>query len=131
MNTRLVALPRHRERDDQLVLRLAGELDLDSEDVLAAAVAKALRRGHRWIVLDCSLLTFCDSRGMNALLAAHRHAREADGGVGLAAPAEHVRHVLTLTGMDQALATTASVDACFDRLDPPADAGPRHIGPLN
>ncbi|MFF5125970.1 STAS domain-containing protein [Streptomyces syringium] len=125
MNTRLVALPASREQEEQAVLRLTGELDLDSEAVLAAAMTEVLESGRRWIVLDCSHLAFCDSRGMNALLGAQQRARAAGGGIALAAVGGHVRHVLALTGVDQAIVTAASVDACFDVIVPsPAGTTP-------
>ncbi|MGX8903875.1 STAS domain-containing protein [Streptomyces netropsis] len=125
MNTRLVVLPAGREQEEQAVLRLTGELDLDSEAVLAAAMTEVLDGGRRWIVLDCSQLAFCDSRGMNALLGAQQRARAAGGGIALAAVGGHVRHVLALTGVDQAIITAASVDACFGLISPsPAGTTP-------
>jgi anti-sigma B factor antagonist len=110
VSTRLVVLPAHREQDEQLVLQLTGELDLDSEDTLAAVMSTVLESGHRWIVLDCSGLAFCDSRGMNALLAAQRRAQSAGGAVALAAVGGHVRQMLILAGVDQVIPTTAGVD---------------------
>ncbi|MEU2511569.1 STAS domain-containing protein [Streptomyces syringium] len=125
VNTRLVALPASREQAEQAVLRLTGELDLDSEAVLAAAMTELLESGRRWIVLDCSQLTFCDSRGMNSLLGAQQRARAVGGGIALAAVGGHVGHVLALTGVDQAITTAASVDACFDLIAPsPAGTTP-------
>jgi anti-sigma B factor antagonist len=99
-----------REQDEQVVLELTGELDLDSEGTLAAAVVSVLESGHRWIVLDCSGLAFCDSRGMNALLIAQRRAQAAGGAVALAAVGAQVRQVLTLTGVDQVIPAAAGVD---------------------
>jgi anti-sigma B factor antagonist len=43
---------------------------------------------------------FCDSTGMNVLLAAQRRAREQGGDVQLAGPRPAVRKILQVTGLD-------------------------------
>ncbi|MCW2871577.1 STAS domain-containing protein [Actinacidiphila oryziradicis] len=110
MSTRLVVLPANREQDEQVVLELTGELDLDSEGTLAAVVGAVLESGRPWIVLDCTGLAFCDSRGMNALLTVQRSAQAAGGALVLAAIGGHVRQVLALAGVDQVIPTAAGVD---------------------
>jgi anti-sigma B factor antagonist len=43
---------------------------------------------------------FCDSTGMNVLLAAQRQAREQGGDLQLAGPRPAVRKILQVTGLD-------------------------------
>lgn len=83
-----------------MVLALAGEIDLytaprlQSELTTALATAKSAR-----IVVDMSAVEFCDSTGMNVLLAAHRLASERGGELTLAAPRPAVRKILEVTGL--------------------------------
>jgi len=51
------------------------------------------------IVVDMSAVEFCDSTGMNVLLAAHRLASEKGGNLTLAAPRPPVRKILEVTGL--------------------------------
>jgi anti-anti-sigma factor len=57
------------EQEGTLVLRLSGELDLVSEPMLAAALARADGRPVRIELAD---LAFMDSTGLRALLSAAR-----------------------------------------------------------
>ena len=52
------------------------------------------------VVVDMSGVEFCDSTGMNVLLAAHRRAREQGGDLELAAPRPAVRKILQVTGLE-------------------------------
>lgn len=55
------------------VVRLVGDLDLASADLLLAAVDEALADGAPSLVLDCAKLEFVDPAGLSALVrAAHR-----------------------------------------------------------
>ena len=49
------------EGEGTLRVRLAGELDITNVDALAAAVAPALERGPRRVVIDVRELRFADS----------------------------------------------------------------------
>jgi anti-sigma B factor antagonist len=57
------------EEGDALVLRLSGELDLVSEPMLEAALARA---GQGPVRIDMSQLAFMDSTGLRTLLNAAR-----------------------------------------------------------
>ena len=66
------------------------------------------------VIVDMSGVEFCDSTGMNVLLAAHRKAREQGGDLELAAPRPAIRKILQVTGLE-------SVFTVLD--DPAAVAG--------
>jgi anti-anti-sigma factor len=71
--------------EGHVVLALRGELDLvDAAGV--AAILKALAARDRWIIVDLSGLKFIDVAGVAALSSGRRRARDAGGGLLLAAP---------------------------------------------
>jgi anti-sigma B factor antagonist len=90
-----------RAEGNRTVLTLSGEIDLYTAPRLQAELAAALA-GHEpaWIVVDMSGVEFCDSTGMNVLLAARQHARERGGDLALAAPRAPVRKILQVTGLE-------------------------------
>ena len=82
-------------------MSVAGEIDLYTAPRLHGELATALAgQGPAMIVVDMSQVEFCDSTGMNVLLAAHRRAREGGGDLQLAGPRPAVRKVLQLTGLE-------------------------------
>jgi anti-sigma B factor antagonist len=52
------------------------------------------------VVVDLSGVEFCDSTGMNVLLAAMKRLKEKGGVFELAAPRPAVRRILQVTGLD-------------------------------
>jgi anti-sigma B factor antagonist len=79
---------------------LAGEIDLYTAPRLQSELVAAIGAGHpAQIVVDMSGVEFCDSTGMNVLLAAHRQAHERGGDLALAAPRTAVRKILEVTGL--------------------------------
>ncbi|MBT2529812.1 STAS domain-containing protein [Streptomyces sp. ISL-99] len=91
---RLVITPAVVERD--AVLALTGELDMGGEEPLAEAVEKLIDASYRRVVLDCTGVAFCDSRGFNALLAARQATQDAGGALALAAISERLQSLLAL-----------------------------------
>ena len=60
----------------------------------------ALSRSPARLIVDMSGVDFCDSTGINVLLAAHRQAREHGGELQLAGPGSATRKVLQVTGLE-------------------------------
>jgi anti-sigma B factor antagonist len=90
-----------RPDGDRAVLSLAGEIDLYTAPRLQAELGAALAAGDPpRLVVDMSGVEFCDSTGMNVLLAAHRRASEQGGEFALAAPRPPVRKILQVTGLE-------------------------------
>ena len=82
-------------------MSVAGEIDLYTAPRLHGELATALAGGGPVrIVVDMSKVEFCDSTGMNVLLAAHRLATERGGDLTLAAPRASVRKILEVTGLE-------------------------------
>lgn len=77
-----------------------GELDHHTAELLAQPLDAALDAGTARLVVDCSQLDFCDSTGLNVLLAARLRAEAAGGSVHLAAMRPTVARVFEITGAD-------------------------------
>ena len=71
----------------------AGELDAASASDLTELLRTALRREHDTLTIDLSGITFCDSSGLNALIAA-----PGPRPVQLQSPSPALRRLLELTG---------------------------------
>lgn len=84
-------------------IRVSGEIDAHSVSVVDAALGDADPTSE--VALDLSGVTFIDSSGLRSLVAAHKRAAEAGGGLVLVDPSEPVLRLLSLTGLDQVLAT--------------------------
>jgi anti-sigma B factor antagonist len=93
-------------------MSVAGEIDLYTAPRLQSELMAAINGGHVRLVVDMSGVDFCDSTGINVLLAAHRHARERGGELALARPGSATRKVLQVTGLE----------SVFTVLDDPVEA---------
>ena len=84
-------------------MSVAGEIDLYTAPKLHSELMTALsatRGAPLHLVVDMTGVEFCDSTGMNVLLAAQRRAREAGGDLSLASPRPAIRKVLQVTGLE-------------------------------
>ncbi|MEV0582566.1 STAS domain-containing protein [Nonomuraea sp. NPDC050310] len=98
----------------QVVVRLAGELDVSTAPLLGAVVQDALGEAPKQVVIDVESLTFCDSNGLEALLDARDAAAAAGAGFRLSHVHGTLQRVLDATGLD----------AAFSKLT--QDQGQRH-----
>lgn len=84
-----------------------GEIDLYTVPRLQRELASVLATSEPVrLVVDLSGVDFCDSTGVNVLLAAHRQAREKGGDLELAAPRPAVRKILQVTGLETVFTVT-------------------------
>lgn len=102
--------------DDAPVLRLIGELDAEDAPAVRHLLAEQILTGGGSLVLDLSELTFIDSAGLAALIAAHKGTRSAGTSLVLAQPSAAVRKVLSLTGLNGILRTAPTVEAALEDL---------------
>lgn len=84
-------------------LTLAGELDLDRCRALTDVVQELVVDGYTHLEVNLRRLTFCDSRGLAALLGAAETCRLAGGQLIVTDPMGTVRHVMIITGVDALL----------------------------
>jgi anti-sigma B factor antagonist len=95
------------------VIRLAGQLDIDSAPMLRATVEEMLERSVNRIVVDLGELDFCDSIGLSTFVLAHQSCAEGGGYLRLAAPSPFLLRVLTTVGLRGKLPVYRGVDeAC-------------------
>jgi anti-sigma B factor antagonist len=92
------------------------EIDVTNADGLRSALLKAAAGGPGTLVVDMSLTRFCDSAGMQTLLAAHTAAQAEDREVLLAVPGRTVLRVFAITGMDRVIPIFASLDEALDEV---------------
>lgn len=87
-----------REGDDAVV-RLAGELDINTSPDLQDALAE-LTGAPRRVAVDLADLEFIDSTGLAALLGAHQELGKHGGTLELRHPSTMVIGLVQITGLD-------------------------------
>lgn len=88
-------------------MSVTGEIDLYTAPRLHSRLVAVLAGDEPvYLVIDMSGVDFCDSTGMNVLLAAHRRVRELDGRLELAAPRPAVTKILQVTGLETVFTVT-------------------------
>jgi anti-sigma B factor antagonist len=86
------------------------EIDLTNAAGLRAAVSEAVGSGSALVIVDMSGTRFCDSAGLNVLVAMDRRARAEGGEIRLVIVAEAILRVVALTGVDRVIAIYASLE---------------------
>ena len=84
-------------------LVLAGELDIASAPILETAISSLCENGTARIVLDLSELTFMDSTGLRALLAADKLCAANGQTFSVTGATAPVQRLFELTGVSSAL----------------------------
>ena len=85
------------------------EVDIANAALFREALAEVARLGQV-VVVDMSRTRFCDSAGLNALVAADRLARAEGGEVRLVITGESVVRVVGLTGVDRVIPVYLSLE---------------------
>ncbi|MFD0692006.1 STAS domain-containing protein [Actinomadura fibrosa] len=83
------------------VLRIAGDLDFNTASGLREEVRRVPLDPGRLLILDLTDLTFCDSSGISALIAARNRAVAAGAGIALAAVPPNTARILGIVGLDK------------------------------
>ncbi|MFH8462977.1 STAS domain-containing protein [Streptomyces sp. NPDC017991] len=91
------------------VLRVSGELDQSCEEYFLGTLAAIVDAGRRHLVLDVTALVFCDSRGLNCLLAIRWLLKRLDGKLFLAGAGRRLSELLVLTGSTELLPVRRTV----------------------
>jgi anti-anti-sigma factor len=103
--------------DGRATVRLAGELDLRSREILYRALQEAASIRAE-AILDLSRVTFIDGVGLRCLVTAQRDARAANHRLTIRRPHRAVRRLLDLTGLRPLL-----------ELEEPSHDGHAAVGP--
>lgn len=84
----------------QVILRVDGELDLQTAEEFRHAAEEAMDR-HRCyrLVLNLRRVSFIDSSGLGAILGRYRRVAQRQGRMAIVAPPPHVQAVLEMAGI--------------------------------
>jgi anti-sigma B factor antagonist len=104
-----------QSQDDQAIVTVSGEIDLHTAPRLQGELTAVLDGRHPVrVVVDMSGVEFCDSTGIDVLLAAMKRARERGGVLNLAGPRPAVRKILQVTGLDSVFTVVDTTAATGD-----------------
>jgi anti-anti-sigma factor len=87
----------------ETALTLAGELDAASADQAYRYVRDAIDTHGGPVTLDVAGPSFCDARGLDALVRMSRYAEQAGSSLQLVAPSPRLVKLMRITGLDQEL----------------------------
>ncbi|WP_410645527.1 STAS domain-containing protein [Amycolatopsis sp. lyj-346] len=92
------------------VVTIEGELDVATAPHLRTAAAAVTLGEGGLLVVDLAGVTFCDSSGISALIAARNLAEAAGAGLALAAVPDRLRRTFGLIGLGDFFPTYASAE---------------------
>jgi len=87
----------------QATVTLAGELDAASADQACEYVRGAIDAYGGQVLLDVAGLSFCDARGLGALVRMSGHAGQAGCSLHLVAPPPRLMKIIRITGLEDRL----------------------------
>ena len=93
-----------------IVLKVTGELDVESSPQLRQVVTTALADGARQVVLDLSDTSFIDSFGIGVIVGALKRVRQRGGDLQLVRPVTRVWRVLEICGLDRIIESSDSLN---------------------
>jgi anti-anti-sigma factor len=104
------------------ILGMPPELDLITADGLAERGHAAIAGHARLLLLDLTGLSFCDARGLGALVRIANRADAAGCRYALIAPPRPVAKLLRITGLNARMPVFATLDDALAHLMAPASA---------
>ena len=90
-----------RTVDQHVVIEVRGEVDVHSAPELRDRLIEVLDAGHSSVVVDLSWLSFIDSTGLGALVAARNHANSTGATLRLVCKTERLLKVFRITGLHE------------------------------
>src|SRR5215213_3665773 len=104
-----------REEAGHTVLGVAGEVDVHTAPLLRRRALELLAAGRRQMVVDVGGVEFLDSSGLGVLVEIQTRLREAGGTLALARPADRIRKLFILTGLDEVFSVHDTVEGALGR----------------
>lgn len=105
--------------ETEAVLRVRGEVDMDTAPELNALVDAVIRQGYRSVVLDMALLAFMDASGLRVIASGASRLRPSGGEVVLRSPPQIVQRILDITRLTDVVRLELAPDECRH--------GPEHL----
>ena len=87
-------------RTGEASVEIAGELDMDTADKAFRYVQKIINRHRGPIVVSVAGVTFCDARGLHALVRMANHADQVGCSFRVTSPPPRLTKLLRMTGLD-------------------------------
>lgn len=103
------------ERDNAVVLSLAGRSNPTEAEKLDEAIDDAVRRASELIIVDLSGLEHIGSFGIGAMIRLEKDAASRHAAVRIAAPSDHVMDLFVKSRLDQKLPIFPTVEAALVR----------------
>ena len=99
------------ERDEVVVVRLEGDIDLANTPTLSATILEAVPNDSLGLVVDLSDVRYIDSVGIRMLFTFVRSLRDSRQGMAVAVPPDSpVRKLLKITHLDEAAVFRTTVE---------------------
>jgi len=105
------------ERDDVVIVTVAGEVDVYTAPQLRSALEECVAAGQNKIVVDLEGVGFIDSTGLGVLVGQLKALRRVDGSLRIVCSDERILRLLAITGLDQILPLHDTVDAALAAVD--------------
>ena len=85
----------------ETIVDLGGELDIASAEAAVSYVRAAINRHRRPVIVDLTALTFCDARGLAALVRMAGYAEQMGCAFQLSSPSRSLVKIMRITGLDR------------------------------
>jgi len=113
------------QRDEVVIARLTGELDISVADSTGRKIAEAVPSSARGVVVDMAQLEFMDSSGVSMLFGLARQVGSHRQQLVVVAPTGRpVARVLQIVEFDRAAPVREDVDAAIDAIATPQASQP-------
>ena len=80
-------------------VRLVGEIDVFASPEVKSALVSTIKDGHNFLVVDFAKVSYIDSTGLGALVAALKAARDNGGSIAIVCKDPQIRRIFDVTGL--------------------------------
>jgi anti-sigma B factor antagonist len=84
----------------EAAVEIGGELDVDTADTAFGYVKMVINRHRGPVIVSLAGVTFCDARGLRALIRMANHAEQADCPFRVTSPSARLVMLMRLTGLE-------------------------------
>lgn len=114
-----LAQVRASEHDGVPIVRVEGEVDLTNADEVRQALLRAVGNAAHGLVVDLSLTSYLDSRGIHLLFEVSQRLRSRQQTLCVVLPEQSpLRRLLALASLDSAISIDARVDDAVAKIRP-------------
>jgi anti-sigma B factor antagonist len=109
-------------KEDSIVIRLQGEVDLYAAPELKDHVNRAIESGKTKLILDLSEATFIDSTTLGILVSGMKRLRPRGGMLAVLCPDPTMARIFDITGLNRMFSVHDTLDAAMAALESTAPA---------